>query len=149
MRGNRWKGGKTISTHGYILVWLPEHPRASKQGYVFEHILVAEKALGRPIPKGAVVHHVDEDKTNNVSSNLVICESEAYHQELHARKRALEATGDPNSRHCVFCHAWDSLTNMTQRKGRGYYHRVCNAAYEYARRHKKEPISVSELAEAA
>jgi hypothetical protein len=65
---------------------------------------------------------------------LVICQDEAYHQELHARKRALEATGNANARHCIFCHEWEDVAHLVQRKSRGYYHRECNAMYEYARR---------------
>lgn len=52
-----------------------------------QHVSVAEKALGKPLPKGAVVHHVDEDKKNNDPKNLVICPSQAYHLLLHKRMR--------------------------------------------------------------
>jgi hypothetical protein len=55
------------------------------------HILIAEKALGRRLPNGAVVHHVDEDKSNDSNRNLVICENQSYHLLLHARIRALRA----------------------------------------------------------
>jgi hypothetical protein len=51
------------------------------------HVLVAEKALGKPLPKGAVVHHVDLDKANNDPKNLVVCPSQAYHLLLHKRMR--------------------------------------------------------------
>lgn len=54
-----------------------------------EHVAVAEKALGKPLPKGAVVHHVDLNKQNNVGSNLVVCPNQAYHLLLHKRMRDL------------------------------------------------------------
>jgi HNH endonuclease len=60
--------------------------------YKGEHILFAEKALGKPLPKGAVVHHMDRDGTNNNTKspwNLVICPNQGYHMLLHARARAL------------------------------------------------------------
>ncbi len=53
---------------------------------VREHVLVAERVLGRQLPKGAVVHHVDGNKTNNRHDNLMIC-SRGFHQWLHAKMR--------------------------------------------------------------
>jgi hypothetical protein len=67
------------------------------------HVLVAEKALGKPLPKGADVHHVDGNKWNNANSNLVICQDRAYHGLLHKRARVLRAGGDPNTQR-ICCH---------------------------------------------
>jgi len=55
----------------------------------FEHILIAERVLGRVLPPNAVVHHVDHNGTNNSNSNLVICESQGYHLLLHVKERRL------------------------------------------------------------
>ena len=68
----------------------------SAYGYRFvnskaEHVAVAEKSLGKPLPPGAVVHHVNEDKLDNRNSNLVICPDRAYHNALHAKMRAQSA----------------------------------------------------------
>lgn len=46
-----WKGGRTKHGSGYVLVYLPDHPRASN-GYVFEHIIIMEKKVGRYIKLG-------------------------------------------------------------------------------------------------
>lgn len=71
---------------------------------VDEHRLIAERALGRPLPPGAIVHHVDEDPSNNRNDNLVICQDRDYHTLLHVRLRILQAGGDPNTdRICPDC----------------------------------------------
>lgn len=59
--------------------------------YKLEHIVIAERALGKPLPEGAVVHHVDRDGTNNNTKslwNLIVCPDQGYHLLLHARARA-------------------------------------------------------------
>ena len=92
-----WKGGRIKTSAGYIAVSAPGHPRPDRRagrGYVLEHILVAEKALGRFLPQGVEVHHVNEKKDDNRNQNLVICENSAYHGLLHKRmKERAEANG--------------------------------------------------------
>lgn len=62
----------------------------------------AEKALGKPLPPGAVVHHADGSKS--VTAPLVICQDVVYHNFLHARMRVKAHGGDPNTeRWCPLC----------------------------------------------
>ena len=91
------------------------------------HRLLAEKALGRPLPRGTVVHHGDRDGWNN-SQNLVICENQTYHNLLHQRMRAYEATGHPEYKLCIFCKDYDSEENLSGPVGLGHwYHKGCAA----------------------
>lgn len=78
-----WRGGKSRHSKGYILLRRPDHPRADARGYVFEHILVAEKILGRPIEKHEVVHHRNFIKDDNRPANLIVM-TISEHQKLHA-----------------------------------------------------------------
>lgn len=75
-------GNKGISSHGYIRV-------RTIQGRKYEHILVAEKMLGRSLkyfgqghPQNEVVHHRDGNKQNNNPDNLLIL-THAEHAALH------------------------------------------------------------------
>jgi len=73
----------TIRKDGYLYYQF-------KEGAGLAHVLIAEKALGKKLPPGAVVHHADGNPSNNKNSNLVICPSQAYHMLIHARTRAYE-----------------------------------------------------------
>lgn len=107
-----WKGGRIIQ-NGYAFVKRIGHPRAHKQtGYLMEQIEVAERALGRALPLQAVVHHVNEQKSDNRGENLVICEDRAYHNLLHQRLRAYRATGNPEARKCWVCKQYDDVKNL-------------------------------------
>ncbi len=55
--------------------------------FSFEHILIVEAAIGKYLPEHAVVHHLDEDGTNNVNNNLVLCQDDPYHKLIHVRMR--------------------------------------------------------------
>lgn len=81
----RWSGGRSVSSGGYVRRYTPGHPRADRSGRVLEHILVAEKALGKMLPPGTEVHHVNGDKSDNRNSNLVVCPDGGYHQLLEVR----------------------------------------------------------------
>ena len=72
-----------VTSGGYVKLCRPDHALADKSGNVFEHRQVAYDAALGVCPgchwcgkelewSAAVIDHLDEDKQNNVPSNLVV-----------------------------------------------------------------------------
>lgn len=99
---HNWKGGRKM-IEGYVMVYCEDHPYASKH-YVLEHRLMVERVLGHLLPRRAVVHHVNEIRSDNRNDNFVALENRTEHMELHCRLRVLRAGGKPFlQRLCTDC----------------------------------------------
>ena len=71
---------------GYITVYVPNHPYATKDGYVMEHILAMEKHIGRYITRDEVVHHINHVRDDNRIENLQLMTFKE-HARLHMKER--------------------------------------------------------------
>lgn len=91
-RSPRWTGGRLVRKDGYVLVVVPEdHPYGKRKSrsritpgpkYLLEHRYVMEQHLGRYLDPKEVVHHRDENPSNNAIENLELFESQAAHIRL-------------------------------------------------------------------
>jgi hypothetical protein len=81
---------------GYVCVYVDGKNRRV-------HDLMVEAVMGGKPPDGTEAHHINGDKNDNRTDNLVICQDRGYHATLHMRERALNACGDPNFRPCLRC----------------------------------------------
>ena len=123
-RGSGWK-----SNHGYRLI-------SDK----LEHVLIAERAIGKQLPKGAVVHHVDKNPVNNEPTNLVVCPSQAYHLLIHQRQAAYDACGNASYRKCVYCGEYSDPAGMKVHQKKSttttYRHSTCRGARRGTNKHQ-------------
>lgn len=79
-----WRGGRVVMTSGYVLLYAPDHPHASK-GYVPEHRVVVEKRLGRILDRGERVHHLNHVRGDNRDENLILFPSHSAHIQAEHR----------------------------------------------------------------
>lgn len=86
----RWRGvgnpnwnasGVCKNKSGRVYIKVPGYGR---DGWKPRHRHVAECALGRALRPGEVVHHIDENKSNDAPSNLLVC-TDSYHKMLHRK----------------------------------------------------------------
>lgn len=81
-----WKGGR-IMRRGYVMLYMPGHPRADIKGYIPEHQVVACEARGRDLEPGEVVHHVNGVKDDNRPENLEILTADE-HRAAHRQDQS-------------------------------------------------------------
>jgi len=88
---------------GYVSHYVPDHPYTQTSGYVLEHRLVMEKKIGGYLDPSEVVHHIDQDVSNNSVENLILFESIAEHTKHHLELNRTTAL-KPYS-----IHEWDKM----------------------------------------
>lgn len=91
---HRWSGErKTMHSEGYVLVRVgKDHPLGDPNGYAYEHLVVWASA-GRSLPNpGQILHHKDENRTNNRLDNLELL-TRPQHNRLHLSQRGRDANG--------------------------------------------------------
>jgi hypothetical protein len=82
-----WKGGRMIA-NGYVLVRCEEHPRAYYRGmYVLEHVLVYERHHKCCMLRWGIVHHINENRSDNRIENLQGM-SRSKHISLHHKGKS-------------------------------------------------------------
>lgn len=78
---SNWRGGKQ-TVNGYLAIHSPNHPKATTNKRVFEHILVAEEKIGRSMLEDEVVHHINGNRKDNRPENLEVM-LRSDHVRLH------------------------------------------------------------------
>ena len=140
--------GRKLTSDGYVLIYEPNHKRADRSGYVKEHILIIERALGKEMPEDSQSHHFNENRSDNSRGNIILCENLSYHKILHKRLRAFKACGHAHWRKCYACQKYDDPSNLHIGKENAYHRECLRKKYREEENHEegiKAPIKVPGL----
>jgi hypothetical protein len=90
---HRWTLDHKLNEDGYVKLRVgKEHPLADPNGFAYEHVVVW-CAAGRPRPgDGEILHHRNEDKTDNRIGNLELL-TRGAHNALHNAERGRDDDG--------------------------------------------------------
>jgi hypothetical protein len=81
-----WKGGQIIS-RGYVYIYNPKHPSATKDGYVKRARLIMEKQIGRYLHRWEVIHHINGIKNDDRPENLMRFDNHSEHLKFEKRSK--------------------------------------------------------------
>lgn len=132
-RNNKWKGWVKgapkhfVKGHQHRLTADPDLRKG------FRQIQIVIGVLGRPLPKGAQVHHVNKNPGDNRNCNLVICQDATYHALLHRRMKARAACGHVDWEKCKHCNVWGPSSEVIRVGVPMGYHRHCATEYRKSR----------------
>lgn len=80
-----WNGG-IIYDKGRKLIYSPNHPNPDfLKKYCYEYKLIIENRLGRYLKKGEIVHHINNDVSDNRIKNLRVM-TQKEHINLHRKQ---------------------------------------------------------------
>jgi len=94
-----WRGGQWVSNEGRVFIRIPDnerhlHPTRRKDGYIQRHQYVWNTAHPEdPVREGDVIHHRNEDRTDDRLENL-----EKTTQSEHAREHGRGRKHTPEAR---------------------------------------------------
>lgn len=95
-----FKGKEIINQYGYIMEYVPNHPKADVDGRYRQHRLIIEQCLEidesffeyikgtRVLKDEYIIHHLDENKRNNNLENLCVL-TKSEHTSHHNKDKYL------------------------------------------------------------
>ena len=78
---------QTRINQGYKIIRGNCHKHTEGTHYIFEHKYIASLLLGE-LPKGSIIHHIDEDKLNNDIHNIMVFDTKGSHVMFHKSEYA-------------------------------------------------------------
>ncbi len=86
-KNGRWNPGQLLSSEGYVKIRVEKGSTNDiGGGYAYEHILVAERMIGRLLEPDEIVHHRNEVRHDNRPENLKVT-TNSQHRIEHVKEQ--------------------------------------------------------------
>ena len=85
--------GYKLRADGYVYRYLPNHPLATKSGYILEHRLIMATHIGRHLLADEHVHHKNHNKRDNRLENLELLTRKDHLREHYYERKICKKTG--------------------------------------------------------
>lgn len=129
-------GEKTRWTaHGYIKERCPSHPGCDAYGFVPQHRLVVEAHIGRYLSGMELVHHKNENKSDNRLENLEIV-SYRKHRLIHQKPCPLTEE--------MVREALQGRTTSQAARLLGYHHQTLRNHFDYLLTKRRKPHKIDD-----
>jgi hypothetical protein len=76
-----------------VLAYVPEHPKAHRDGYLQLHVVLMEQCIGRYLEDDEVVHHINHKRDDNRIENLLLM-NKHEHMSMHMEERYAKRRND-------------------------------------------------------
>lgn len=139
-----WNIEKVISKGDYNYVYVPNHPFATKNGYVLEHRVVMENHLGRLLNSEEIVHHKNDCKKDNSIDNLQVMnriEYLRYHGFL-VGKRMVELKCPTCNK--IFIKSRNKTSLVIKSKKLNFCSHKCSSEFNSLRKTTNMELAISE-----
>ena len=126
-----------IDSHGYFRVYVPDHPRAFKNGYIRRSTVAYEEYHGISVPSTMDIHHKNGNKLDDSIENLEIL-SHSKHSILSnpkGRKYETRVCENCNKEFEILAHRLNDFSGGQERRGI-FCSQKCYHAHKRTEKHK-------------